>query len=89
MLANSVTNKVSRAPAIIRKISLSDLGAGPLMTGCTAGNRYGAASNAIAAAHTENTRDAGISDSTMAAPAQTDSETVNANGHSARCATWA
>ncbi|MNH46846.1 hypothetical protein D3C79_1098110 [compost metagenome] len=73
----------------MRNRSLSDFGTGPLSTGCTVGNRYGAASSAVAAAHTENTREAGINDRTTATSAQTDSEINSASGHPARCATWA
>lgn len=46
VLASMVTTSVSAAPAIIRQTSLSDFGAGPLTTGCTLGNRYGAESRA-------------------------------------------
>ncbi len=62
VLASIVTTRVNAAPAIIRQISLSDFGAGPLSTGCTVGNRYGDANNATAATATENGSDAGISD---------------------------
>ncbi|MNP50257.1 hypothetical protein D3C76_1445110 [compost metagenome] len=39
VLASSVTARVNRAPATMRNNSLSDFGAGPERTGCTAGNR--------------------------------------------------
>ncbi|MNC78142.1 hypothetical protein D3C75_1302880 [compost metagenome] len=57
--------------------------------GCTEGNRYGAASNAVAAAITENSSDDGISDSVLATKAQTSSEIDSAHGQFKRCATWA
>ncbi|MCY1460108.1 hypothetical protein D9M71_776370 [compost metagenome] len=89
VLASQVTAKVSKAPATIRSSSLSDFGAGPETIGCTAGNRYGAASSAVAAAIIESGSDGGSNDRITATRAQTSNEIVSASGHFARCATWA